>query len=957
MPITKLNIVAAYVLFIDIVGFSLLALDEQVRQMEVLEESARGAEEFNNAGSDLTPASSGDGFALAFFNDYQSPLRCAIEISSKLKDHPQIKVRMGLNQGPVRKIPQDIAEKPNVTGDGINMAQRVMDCGDSGHILVSGNMADVLLRLTYLKPYLRDLGEVAVKHDIRIRIYNYYDGQVGNPDVPRKIAAQTSPAATPPVAASTASTPIRSSGTVPFIPPLSLFDSNTFVGRDKELEQLKACLIDGDNKVCCISVGDIAGGIGKTTLAHVFASTHRADFPDGIISVRVDKKSTIALAHEFASYCHAEDRPHDEEDATALMRRTFGDRRMLLIFDNAEKSRNIRDLLPGGDKCAVIITTRRRELGSALGTSPDHEIELGVLERGQAKDLLGRLIGVERVRNESTAADEIVDALSYLPLAIRIAGMTLLRGTSKYKSLSQYASDLENKRDRWAKMSGGDSSDPNLSLKASITLSLVALENDEQVKFFLRLSACSEQRFSVTEALAANNYAAEWVDKARGILERLYDFALVNVTAPTASGAERFVLHPLIYLYAYTTAENRHGDAGGDNLYTEAVWSHAEFYRSYFASRDASDAALAAFVAEEMDGIITAARHWYGANLTTDASNLSDAILKVLDRQNRPKAVEFIYALLEAAREMNDAEAEVNLRIGLASRLSKENLFGMARDELAPIAGLIFRLGDKAQLDCTARWKNTLAVALQHLNDLAGAETAIGECIEARQQQGGGKNLAFAYNTQGIILDLLGRREDALKALDKSIGIRTKDDPRNLPFSLLSKAKLLREIGKDAEAKTLVEQAYASFKRDNNSSGQAQALTEFGNNLLEEGRDFFPDAMDAFASAKEIEIKDGNRSGLAIVLTGIGRAYLYTGNDPARATASLDEAFRIEEDRRHARGLIIVLRLLARALRRANRAREIDGYLSRALAAAPSDAELKRLCDEIGGRQHADGQD
>ncbi|MDT7543336.1 MAG: hypothetical protein QOE33_3240, partial [Acidobacteriota bacterium] len=525
MPARKLEgYVAASVLFIDIVGFSLLLLDEQHQQLEILQSIAQSTDAFKKAGNKVTPAPAGDGFALAFFNGYVPPLLCAIEISHALKGHSEIKVRMGLSQGPVKKI-MDMSGRPNVSGDGIIDSQRVMDFGEAGHILVSKNLAAILLRMKDWESKLHYLGEARDKHNIIHYIYNYHDGEVGNRSIPKKLAAPTKPAAASPVTPPSISPAGKPPRKVPMFLPLPSFDADTFVRRDAELERLETCLIKGDNKVCCISVGDIPGGIGKTTLAHVFASKHKADFPDGIISVRVGKKSERELAQEFVSYCHSEERPHDAADATALMRRTFGDRRMLLIFDNAEESHNIRDLLPGGDKCAVIITTRRRDLGGALSIPLGNEIALGVFDDAQAKDLLGRLIGPERVREESAAADKIIKALSRLPLAIRIAGTTLQRGTAKYKTLNQYADDLRNKENILARH--GSSSDPNLSLNASITLSLVALDNDEYTKFFLRLSACSEEGFSLTEALAANNYNENETDEVGKVMERLFDFALV----------------------------------------------------------------------------------------------------------------------------------------------------------------------------------------------------------------------------------------------------------------------------------------------------------------------------------------------------------------------------------------------------------------------------------------------
>jgi TolB-like protein/Tfp pilus assembly protein PilF len=178
----------AHVLFTDIVGYSKKAIDQQSELLGELNRVVRGTEQFRaaEAAGKLVRLPTGDGMALAFFTSVDAPVRCALEIAEALKSRPQIQLRMGVDSGPVDQI-MDVNDRPNVAGAGINMAQRVMDCGDAGHILLSKRVAADLAQYSKWQPHLHDLGEAEVKHGVIVSIVNLYTGDVGNPDVPDKI--------------------------------------------------------------------------------------------------------------------------------------------------------------------------------------------------------------------------------------------------------------------------------------------------------------------------------------------------------------------------------------------------------------------------------------------------------------------------------------------------------------------------------------------------------------------------------------------------------------------------------------------------------------------------------------------------------------------------------------------------------------------------------------------------
>jgi TolB-like protein len=178
----------AHILFTDIVGYSKLLSDEQRKLFGLLNEIVRNTSQFRvaEAASKLVRLSTGDGIVLAFFTTVDVPVRCALEISRKLREHPELKLRMGINSGPVDQV-SDVNDQRNITGVGINMAQRVMACGDAGHILLSRRVADDLAQYHEWKPYLHDLGRVEVKHGLKLEVVNFYNQEAGNSQLPSKL--------------------------------------------------------------------------------------------------------------------------------------------------------------------------------------------------------------------------------------------------------------------------------------------------------------------------------------------------------------------------------------------------------------------------------------------------------------------------------------------------------------------------------------------------------------------------------------------------------------------------------------------------------------------------------------------------------------------------------------------------------------------------------------------------
>ena len=194
----EIQLEIAHVLFIDIVGYSKLLVNEQREVLQQLNDIVRGSPQFgkSNAAGKLIRIPSGDGMALVFFRSPEEPVHCAMEIASALKNHPQIRVRMGVHSGPVNQV-TDVNDRVNVAGVGINFAQRVMDCGDAGHILVSKRVADDLVQDSLWQPLVHEFGEIEVKHGVKLGIVNLYNAELGNPQRPKKFPQHVTPATQP----------------------------------------------------------------------------------------------------------------------------------------------------------------------------------------------------------------------------------------------------------------------------------------------------------------------------------------------------------------------------------------------------------------------------------------------------------------------------------------------------------------------------------------------------------------------------------------------------------------------------------------------------------------------------------------------------------------------------------------------------------------------------------------
>src|SRR5467141_4471002 len=175
---------------LEIVGYSKLSVNEQHARVDELNGIVRLSEQFQKAegANRILKIPTGDGMALVFYTSPEAPAQCAIEISRALREHPRLRLRMGIHSGPVSGV-IDVNGHANLAGAGLNIAQRVMDCGDAGHILLSKHVAEDLEEYEQWRPLLHGLGTCEVKHGARLSVVNLYTDQVGNPQLPKKFEA------------------------------------------------------------------------------------------------------------------------------------------------------------------------------------------------------------------------------------------------------------------------------------------------------------------------------------------------------------------------------------------------------------------------------------------------------------------------------------------------------------------------------------------------------------------------------------------------------------------------------------------------------------------------------------------------------------------------------------------------------------------------------------------------
>ena len=735
---------------------------------------------------------------------------------------------------------------------------------------------------------------------------------------------------------------------IPFVLPQ--LDVSTFTGREEELQQLEELLLNRQGtKICSIASLAGVGGIGKSALACHFATIHKDDFPDGVIGLRVDGKEIDAIAREFARYGEEID-SEDERDASTIMQEVFAYRRMLLIFDNAEES-SIRALRPGGDRCAVIVTTRDHGLPISLDIPDEGRINLPPLPDPESLRLLETLIGKERVAIEPEAARNLIQLTGKLPLALQIigAGLKLNEG----RKLTDYVASLRDERKRLERMEV--EGDEHLDLRACFSLSLNQLQ-PEKINFFACLSLCASDGFSRRTATATSGFNDEY--DAQKYLDYLCRISLLNYAEV---GENRFVFHSLIRLFARELLVDR-------GLEEEATARHAEFCINLVKSFNPNNSDIGvSIIGEEIDDIILAAE-WLQKNGVADY-NLAESLNDFFEDYGYwSKATHLMRGFQALAESREDWEAVVTFRTRQAKYFAKQNELPNAEAVLAPLPDIIsrienpnnrqrseikwlIRLGrirqqqqlfdaavnalqrgvtiaeELGEQDSLRKVLDSLANIFKQQRKWNEAVDAFQRVVEISEALNDRRQIAIGLNGLAGVFQQQGNLKEAAATFQQVVEINEAlNDRRQIAIGLNGLAAVLQQQGKLDEAAATFQRRVEISEAFNDQRSVAIGLNGLAGVFQQQGK--LDQAAATFQRVVEINQAFNDQRSVAIGLNGLGGVFQQQGK--------LDEAMKIfrrsvaiEEQFGNQRGLTMTLTSLSRVLRKLGRFEETIETLER----------------------------
>ncbi|HIK05506.1 MAG TPA: tetratricopeptide repeat protein, partial [Trichormus sp. M33_DOE_039] len=694
---------------------------------------------------------------------------------------------------------------------------------------------------------------------------------------------------------------------IPFVLPQK--DVSTFTGRDEELKALEELLIKRQGAKVCSIVGLAGtGGIGKSGLACHFGTVYKTHFPDGVIGLRVDGKDSDTIARDFARRCGEEIDPEDERDAATIMQDVFAHRRMLLIFDNADNASVIQTLCPGGERCAVIITTRDRQLPILLDIPDEGRINLDPLSQPESLLLLKRLLGEERVNAELESAHEIIQLAGNLPLALQIIGAGLKLQTRR--SLADYTVSLREER-RLARLRVRG--EEHLDIRACFSLSLNQLQAEE-IDFFACLSICAEDGFSRRTAMVVGNFD-EYT--TQDYLDYLCRISLLNYSEV---GENRFVFHPLIRLFAHELAIER-------GLQDAAVVRHAQFFVEFVKSIDLNDDSLAQTLAEEVDDIILAAQ-WLQQQKSSDYK-FAQRLHPFFERYGYWEQAINIVSGYQLLAERNENWKEViKLRIQQAKYLSLKDEWSKAEDILTPISGIINQIsGPISRQDYEVKWLTLLGDIQRRQGKLDEANKLYKRSVNILEQLSDLDHLAIVLNCLGGVLQQQGLLDEAVAVFQRQIEIsETLNDQRQLAIGLNCLGGVLQQQGLLDEAVAVFQRRIKISETLDDQQSLAIGLNRLGRVLQQQGH--LDEVIAIFQRQIEISETLNDQRQLAIALNRLGGVLQQQGLLD-EAVAVFQRRIKISETLDDQQSLAIGLNCLGRVLQQQGHLDEVIAIFQR----------------------------
>ena len=636
------------------------------------------------------------------------------------------------------------------------------------------------------------------------------------------------------------------------------------------------------------------GGIGKSALACYFAETYRDHFPDGVIGLRMNDKDIHSIAREFARLDGELLEEDDERSTSTLMQDLFAQKRVLLILDNAEEG-NIRQLHPGGS-CAVIVTTRDRALPIQIDIPQSRVIDLQVLARDDAWDLLAKMVGKEPLEAARSRVDAILELVGYLPLAVEIVGKTLANRLRRPGfTIEAYAKDLGLDRLKIKK-------DEHLNVRLCFHRSIVYLEEDREgqalVQAFAMLSVCAETGFSLDTALGVLDMEDEPIKG--DTLNSLVDMSLLN-----DGDHERYIFHPLLQEFARELAVEKE--------WMETARARHANYFIHKATHGAVDGLTA-----DLDDIVKVT-NWMADTGYEEYSRFWLLLKSLFNRLGYWKRAGLIINRFKRmARDEENWQVLAQFQIQDAKYLLRRGQAREAEDILIQLEETVSRIEpEMVRQQLEAKRLTSLGGVYQRQSNFEQAVHVLEKSSRIEKAASNHPGLAKVLNSLGSVYQRLGVFNDAAGAFKESLVLeKALGNQRGEAMVLNSLGGVYQRIGNFKEAAEAFKESLLLSIEISDTRGQAMILNSLGGVYQRMGR--FDDAVHAFQQSGEIEAELQNKRGLAMVLNSLGGVYQRMGRfDDAVHAFQQSHAISMELDDK--RGLAMVLNSLGGVYQRMGR--------------------------------------
>jgi tetratricopeptide (TPR) repeat protein len=737
--------------------------------------------------------------------------------------------------------------------------------------------------------------------------------------------------------------------------PFDLKSQNiwTFTGRTSELQNLERLLIKNTGQRRCNIVGISGiGGVGKTALACYFAQkNYEEHFPDGVICLRVDDKSLIEIALEFASYYNRKiDNRDKNRGASYVMQTIFKNKKALLIFDNAEDS-DIKTLFPNfQDKYSIIVTTRDQILISSFGIPFKGRFDLRSFPPQDSWDFLETLLGEERLKNEETAVKSIIELVGNLPLALNIMGNIL----TIEDSITEYEALLRQEKQR---LLDERINDKEINVRASLELSLNLLKKrnkENTINFFACLSVCHKNGFSFYIAKVVSGLNKETTH------DYLRDLRQYSLLEGCQNLQTRYSFHPLIHLFAQDLL------AKTPQLKEQAEKRYANFYRNFVKYKNIKDQKVTQIMKQELNNIILVAE-WLQKEQIADYDFALRLIPFFNKNGNWKEAIDIIsiflslayqYASIENIIKLSIQKAKYLLKFGnlveaqtvsdslinIFDKINKDNptLYGHKASWFVQ-RGRIFQ--KQGHLDEAIEYINQSFKIHQEINDKRGMAMSLNtlagvykqkrnfnksleiyqQSLKIKEEIGDQEGIIITLNSISQIYNKIEQYDSAIKILEKCIAFeRRNNNLTSLSIQLYELARIYNKLKQYNNAIKILEECVSLGKELKDEVGLAKTYHELAINYSEQND--FENALYYF----ELNIKLAKQQTFSIPYNAIARIFLQQGKLD-EAAIKFKESFEYAEKLEYISDLEKTLPQLIRTLIELGENQEALNYCERAL--------------------------